>query len=151
MNLFYKILRLGAYCDVGIYNSSKAAVTSLSETLRIEMAPLGVRVVTVILGAVGTTGNDPTTKGDLELPAGSYYKKITAIIDRHKKALVFPRKQNVDVAAKNVVNDVLSGRSIFIRRGDSSTLSWFGNTFLPHALFTSMINGESGLDKMGNE
>ncbi|KAK6066088.1 short chain dehydrogenase [Seiridium cupressi] len=57
----------------GIYNSSKAATTKLSEGLRIELAPLGVRVVAVMLRGVETTGNDPANKNDLELPVGSYY------------------------------------------------------------------------------
>lgn len=115
------------------------------------MAPLGVRVVTVILGAVETSGNDPAGKGELELPAGSYYQKIRDVINRHYKGLVFTKKQNVDVAANNIVDDVLRGGSIFIRRGESSTLSWFSNTFLPHGLFTTMINGGSGLADMGGK
>lgn len=109
------------------------------------MAPLGVRVVTVILGAVETSGNDPAGKGELELPADSYYQTIRDIINRYYKGLVFTKKQNVDIAANNVVNDVLRGSSDFIRRGESSTLSWLCNTFLPRSLFTSMINGGAGL------
>ncbi|KAI8626420.1 putative short-chain dehydrogenases/reductase [Xylariaceae sp. FL1651] len=135
----------------GVYNSSRAATTSLSETLRLEMAPLGVRVVTVILGAVETSGNDPTNKEDIVLPADSYYQKIIAIINRHKKGLVYTKKQNVDVAAKNIVNDVLNSSSIFIRRGEASTLSWFCNTFLPHGPLISMINGNYGLAELAGK
>lgn len=130
----------------GIYSSSKAAMTRISETLRLEMAPLGVRVVTVILGGVKTTGNNPANRKDLDLPADSYYQKIAAIINRHRKGLVYENKrQDLDVAAKNVVNDVLSGRSGFIRRGEASTLSWIFNTFLPYGLAIYLANGESGL------
>ncbi|KAI0465971.1 putative short-chain dehydrogenases/reductase [Xylaria cf. heliscus] len=132
----------------GSYNSSRAATTAFSETLRIEMAPLGVRVVTVILGAVETPGNDPSTKGDIELPVTSYYQKIRDVINQHYKGLIFTKKQNVDAAANNVVNDLLKGGSIFIRRGEASTTSWLGTTLLPHAWFTSLINGGSGLDKL---
>ncbi|OKL64611.1 hypothetical protein UA08_00567 [Talaromyces atroroseus] len=135
----------------GVYSSSRSAETRISETLRLEMAPLGVRVVTVILGGVQTSGNDPKNIADLELPPNSYYRKITAVIDRHKKTMVHPNKQNVDVAAKNVVEDVLSGRSNFIRRGQASTLSWICNTFLPYGLFTWMINRDSALGEIGLE
>ncbi|RYP74976.1 hypothetical protein DL771_002624 [Monosporascus sp. 5C6A] len=38
----------------GIYSSSKAAVKQLSEILRVELEPLGVRVVTALIGAVDT-------------------------------------------------------------------------------------------------
>ncbi|KAF5861081.1 hypothetical protein ETB97_000770 [Aspergillus alliaceus] len=133
----------------GIYSSSRSAETRISETLRLEMAPLGVRVVTVILGGVQTSGNDPANIADLELPPASHYRKITEVIDRHKKTMVHPNKQNVDIAARNVVDDVLSGRSPFIRRGQASTLSWFCNTFLPYGVFTWMINRDSALDQIG--
>ncbi|KAI1306634.1 putative short-chain dehydrogenases/reductase [Xylaria venustula] len=128
--------------------SSRAATTSISETLRLEMAPLGVRVVTVILGGVSTTGNDPALKGQLELPANSYYQKIRDIINRTYRAEIFTKKQNVDVAANNIINDVLKGSGIFVRRGEGSSLSWISNTFLPHGLFTSMINGDAGLTEL---
>ncbi|KAJ5579604.1 1-acyl dihydroxyacetone phosphate reductase [Penicillium hispanicum] len=132
----------------GIYSSSRSAGTQISETLRLEMAPLGVRVVTVILGGVQTSGNDPANIPDLELPPDSHYRKITAAIDRHKKTMVHPNKQNIDRAAKNVVEDVLNGAGPFIRRGQASTLSWLCNTFLPYRLFISLINGESALDQI---
>ncbi|TLD19745.1 hypothetical protein PspLS_09332 [Pyricularia sp. CBS 133598] len=58
----------------GIYNSSKAAVTTLSETLRLEMAPLGVRVITAMVGVVGTR---IFRHGDeFSLPPGSRYKSV---------------------------------------------------------------------------
>ncbi|KAH8696132.1 1-acyl dihydroxyacetone phosphate reductase [Talaromyces proteolyticus] len=133
----------------GVYSSSRSAETRISETLRLEMAPLGVRVVTVILGGVQTSGNDPANIADLELPLNSYYRKITAVIDRHKKTMVHPNKQNISVAAKNVVDDVLNGSGPFIRRGQASTLSWLCNTFLPYGLFISMINKDSALDQIG--
>ncbi|KAB8252926.1 hypothetical protein BDV35DRAFT_375773 [Aspergillus flavus] len=91
----------------GIYSSSRSAGTRISETLRLEMAPLGVRVVTVILGGVQTSGNNPENIADLELPPSSHYRKITSVIDRHKKTMVHPNKQNIEIAAKNVVDDLV--------------------------------------------
>lgn len=137
------------YRGIGVYSSSRCAGTRISETLRLELAPLGVRVVTVILGGVQTSGNDPSNIADLKLPPNSYYQKITAVIDRHKKTIVHPNKQNIDIAARNVVDDVLSGRGTFIRRGQASTLSWLFNTFLPYGLFTFLINRDSALDEIG--
>ncbi|KAB8201894.1 hypothetical protein BDV34DRAFT_237221 [Aspergillus parasiticus] len=101
----------------GIYSSSRSAGTRISETLRLEMAPLGVRVVTVILGGVQTSGNDPKNIADLELPPSSHYRKITPVIDRHKKTMVHPNKQNIEIAAKNVVDDlVISNRCLRLKR-----------------------------------
>lgn len=134
--------------NVGIYSSSRSAQTRLSETLRLEMAPLGVRVVTVVLGGVETSGNNPLNIPDLELPPNSHYQKITSVIDRHKKTEIHPNKQNISIAATNVVEDVLKGRGPFIRRGQASTLSWMCNTFLPYRLFVWMINRDSALDQV---
>ncbi|RAK99294.1 putative short-chain dehydrogenases/reductase [Aspergillus ibericus CBS 121593] len=133
----------------GVYSSSRSAGTRISETLRLEMAPLGVRVVTVVLGGVQTSGNNPANIPDLQLPPGSYYHKVIAVIDRHKKTMNHPNKQNIEIAAKNVVEDLLSERGNFIRRGQASTLSWFCNTFLPYRFFTWMINRESALGEIG--
>jgi hypothetical protein len=115
------------------------------------MAPLGVRVVTVILGGVETTGNNPDNRKDLVLPGNSYYQKIAAIINHHQKGFIYTNKQNLDVAARNVVNDILCDRSGFIRRGQASTLSWILNTFLPYALTIYFANGESGLGELGRK
>lgn len=141
----YKTLILSV---VGAYSSSRSAQARLSETLRLEMAPLGVRVVTVILGGVETSGNNPLNIPDLELPSNSHYQNITSVIDRHKKTEIHPNKQNINTAATNVVEDVLKGCGPFIRRGQASTLSWICNTFIPYRLFVWMINRDSALDQI---
>lgn len=141
----YKTLILSV---VGVYSSSRSAQARLSETLRLEMAPLGVRVVTVILGGVETSGNNPLNIPDLELPSNSHYQNITSVIDRHKKTEIHPNKQNINTAATNAVEDVLKGCGPFIRRGQASTLSWICNTFIPYRLFVWMINRDSALDQI---
>ncbi|KAL2291395.1 hypothetical protein FJTKL_12801 [Diaporthe vaccinii] len=62
----------------GIYNSSKAAETMISESLRIELEPLGIRVMTVMLGQVSTQmyANTPA----FHLPEGSPYEKVAGTI-----------------------------------------------------------------------
>ncbi|KAK7729339.1 hypothetical protein SLS63_006212, partial [Diaporthe eres] len=60
-------------CWAGIYSSSKAAIAQMSDTLRIEMEPLGVRVVTVMVGSASTTIFDKPG-GQLHLPETSFYR-----------------------------------------------------------------------------
>ncbi len=96
-----------------------------------------------MIGAMATQGHADV--GDLELPAESHYQKIWDIIDRQRKALVYPNKQDPDVTARNVVHDILGGRSSYIWRGASASVAWFCTAFLPRGLFTSMINGDKGL------
>ncbi|KAK3901561.1 hypothetical protein C8A05DRAFT_44810 [Staphylotrichum tortipilum] len=59
----------------GVYNASKAALAMLTSTLRIELAPLGVRVVEMKTGGVRTNiiGNSSFNAGGERLPGGSVY------------------------------------------------------------------------------
>ncbi|KFY33709.1 hypothetical protein V494_07392 [Pseudogymnoascus sp. VKM F-4513 (FW-928)] len=139
----------GTVCNIS--SVSGELVFAWQETLGLEMAPLGVRVVTVVLGGVETTGNNPDNRKDLELPPNSFYETIYAAINRHQKGLIHINKQNVDMAARNVVNDTLTGGAGFVRRGQASSLSWWFNTFLSHALTTKFANGESGLADLGGK
>lgn len=109
------------------------------------MEPLGVTVVTAILGGMATAQNDPPNRPVLALPQDSYYNSIYPAIKRIQRAENFPVKQNVDVAARNLVGDIERGVAL-PRRGESSTISWYAATFLPHSTFTAMVNKESGLD-----
>ncbi|KAL8382495.1 hypothetical protein RB595_006325 [Gaeumannomyces hyphopodioides] len=68
----------------GVYNSSKAAMTFLSETFRIELEPLGVRVVTAMVGEVETN----IYAGDgaaFSLPEDSRYKDVKETIARQAR------------------------------------------------------------------
>ncbi|KAI1467745.1 uncharacterized protein F4812DRAFT_471148 [Daldinia caldariorum] len=58
------------------YNASKAALQHWSNTLRVEMASLGVQVLTVISGEIGT--NILKNDFDRELPQGSYCMLLLA-------------------------------------------------------------------------
>lgn len=58
----------------GLYSASKAALTCLSETMRLELAPLGVTVTTVIAGNVETQFWQK--EADFSLPLTSYYSQI---------------------------------------------------------------------------
>jgi 1-acylglycerone phosphate reductase len=55
------ILNIGSIAGVtphvygSVYNASKAALVHFMDTLRVEMAPLGVRVMNVISGEINTT------------------------------------------------------------------------------------------------
>lgn len=52
----------------GTYSASKAAVSSLSDTLRVELAPFGVKVITLVTGTVQTHFFDNAVP--TELPRG---------------------------------------------------------------------------------
>jgi 1-acylglycerone phosphate reductase len=67
-------------CFMSIYNSSKAAAILGSETWRLELAPLGVRTITLMTAAVKTHAIDNVNP--VELQQNSYYYGIRDWIDQ---------------------------------------------------------------------
>jgi 1-acylglycerone phosphate reductase len=63
------------------YNATKAALHQWSNTLRVEMAPFSVKVLTVISGEIGT--NILMRDANRELPPDSYYSPLAADFKRH--------------------------------------------------------------------
>ncbi|KAG8407724.1 putative secondary metabolism biosynthetic enzyme [Metarhizium acridum] len=133
----------------GLYNSSKAAATFISETLKIELAPLGVRVVTAMVGAIGT---QLYNGHEVSLPPDSYYKPIEQIIKKQSRGeMQAPFSEPVDVTARNLVKDTLRGRRGQIWRGGeagrASVLSWL----LPTKLREKILHAERGLYQLKYE
>ncbi|RDW58828.1 LijC [Coleophoma cylindrospora] len=133
----------------GLYNSSKAAATFISETLKMELAPLGVRVVTAMVGAIGTTLYNGH---EVSLPQGSYYKPIEEYIKKQSRGeMQEPFNESVDVTARNLVRDTLAGCRGQIWRGGeagrASILSWL----VPTALRERILHSERGLYKLKYE
>jgi len=64
----------------GVYNSSKAAATSLTEALRLELGVLGIKVVNLVTGSVNSGFQDNKTKP--ELPENSPYRKVKAEVEK---------------------------------------------------------------------
>ncbi|KAI1468305.1 NAD(P)-binding protein [Daldinia caldariorum] len=106
----------------GIYNASKAAVDALGGTIRPELAPLGIRVVTVKTGAVGTGlfASTPVAR----LPEGSPYEPIREFIES-RKMLQRISYLDPETYAKQVVGELLK-RSVkpLVWCGPMSTLAW---------------------------
>lgn len=64
----------------GAYNASKAATTSLTETLRLELAPLGVKVINLMTGSVISTIKENAPK--TTLPSTSLYINAKETIEK---------------------------------------------------------------------
>ncbi|CAJ2508887.1 Uu.00g139130.m01.CDS01 [Anthostomella pinea] len=107
---------------LGAYNASKAAVECLGASIRTELAPLGVRVVTVKTGSVrtGLFDNAPPTR----LPDDSMYGPAREFIEG-RKMLKSARFMDVEVYARNVVDELLrpAVRHV-VWKGGLSTVAW---------------------------
>ena len=98
------------------YNSSKAALHHWGDTLRVEMAPLGVKVLTIISGNIGT--NILKRDAQRTLPKNSYYSPLASDFQQHVKRT--PETTPRSVYAKNVVSQCLRKRPV--------AWFWFGKT-----------------------
>ncbi|KAL3485388.1 hypothetical protein BJX62DRAFT_247559 [Aspergillus germanicus] len=129
------------------YNASKAAVRMYSETLRVEVAPLGVKVVTIMTGIVASKMFENTPHEDL--PETSYYRSaspnIAEIASGEKFASI---AMPASTYAKGVVNDVLRGHSGMTWRGKISSTGWFVHSFFPTWLADLAFGSGSGLKKI---
>ncbi|KAL8638434.1 MAG: hypothetical protein Q9228_004414 [Teloschistes exilis] len=85
------------------YNATKAALHHWGNTLRVEMAPLGVKVLTIISGNIGTRilESDRSRK----LPEGSYYAPLGKKFEEHVQRV--PDTTHRDVYAHKVVSQSL--------------------------------------------
>ncbi|KAF2171157.1 hypothetical protein M409DRAFT_51366 [Zasmidium cellare ATCC 36951] len=90
-----------------IYGASKAATTALSETLRLEVAPLGIRVVTVITGIIETNLHD--NEPEHPLPSGSYYKPVESWLQDRISGKNRPPGMPVEEFAKQLVRKCEGG------------------------------------------
>jgi len=118
-------------------------LTFLSETLKIELEPLGVRVVTAMVGAIGT---QIYTKYEMTLPADSWYKPIEDIIRKQARGeLQEPNNEPVDVTARNIVRDTLGGRRGKIWRGGEAGAASIGSWLLPTWFLEWMLHQQRGL------
>ncbi|MCJ1402294.1 hypothetical protein MMC11_005514 [Xylographa trunciseda] len=132
----------------GMYGASKAAITIAGETMRLEMAPFGVKVVTVVAGVI--TSHFSANMPDFKLPSNSVYLPIKTEIDKVANGTDLPSAMDVDVFAKKLVGDVLGGANGLVYRGRLATLSWFLLKFLPVWALDSLLLKDRGLDKLAS-
>ena len=116
----------------GIYAGSKAAVTAITETLRLEMAPFGVKVLTVVTGAVNT--NILSNGVNFQLPPTSRYKSIEKEISAQARGEDGTTRMEPSVYAEKVVGDVLAGASGQTWRGGYASVVRFISSWLPVSL-----------------
>jgi 1-acylglycerone phosphate reductase len=117
------------------YNASKAALHAYSDTLRVELAPLGVRVVNVVTGGVKSN----IARTHRTLPPNSYNQPIAADYERrltHSQQLGMDTEQY----AKSCVRQVLAGDGLIMKQrwiweGKMSWIVWAAWSYLPTAVF----------------
>ncbi|KAL7938506.1 NAD(P)-binding protein [Trichoderma chlorosporum] len=132
---------------IATYASSKAAINSISETLRLELSPFGVSVVTILLGTVATPfhANEPVP----ELPATSYYAANLETITKWAKNELGPKGGSTHELVNSIIPDIVgSGRNGIVWRGAYSSIIWFVTRWMPVWILDAMMSQDQGLDKL---
>ncbi|KAB8231434.1 SDR family oxidoreductase [Aspergillus alliaceus] len=130
---------------IGIYSSSKSSLTTLSETLRLELAPLGVSVLAIMVGTVTTTfhANEP----EVILPPTSRYTAIRDTISRWATGQAGPKGCSVTEFAESIADDVLGEKGV-VWRGPYSAAMRFLSRWCPGWLLDQMMSSGQGLDQL---
>ncbi|PKN36516.1 MAG: short-chain dehydrogenase [Deltaproteobacteria bacterium HGW-Deltaproteobacteria-2] len=130
----------GAYC------STKAAVTALSDSLRMELAPFGINVVTVQPGGIKSNLSGNADKG-----LGRFRKTPYGPIQEFIVARANASQENAtpaEVFAKELVDKLERKKTPkFIRVGKDSTLLPLIARF-PRALTDALLSKKFGLNKL---
>ncbi|KAI1397738.1 putative short-chain dehydrogenase/reductase [Hypoxylon fuscum] len=129
----------------GIYNASKAAVEVLGASIRPELAPLGVRVVTVKTGSIKSElfSNAPATR----LPEDSLYQPVREFVEGRKMLEKAPYTEP-EAYAKKVVDELLrpSVKHV-IWQGGLTTFAWILSWFGWEGMMDGIYIRENKLDK----
>lgn len=110
------------------YNASKAAISSYSDTLRVELGLLGIKVVTLFMGQVSTGITSPSS---VEFGPNSLYTAAEEGV-RARSREHLQNSMTPDEFARQVVNEVLHkksglGKGEYIWKGTSASTIWLLN------------------------
>lgn len=131
----------------GSYCSSKAALHSLTDALRMEMQPFGIRVTTVQPGGVKSSFGDNAEQG-LRLPENSPWMPVKAGILARAQA----GQQGAtptEAFVEPVVDKLLRARPPAVIRGGKGSVSlvWM-KRLVPLRMFDNMLARRFGLDRL---
>ncbi|EMR72922.1 putative nadph-dependent 1-acyldihydroxyacetone phosphate reductase protein [Eutypa lata UCREL1] len=146
------ITSLSGYLNVpyqGTFAASKKSEEIMAETLRLELSPFHVKVLSVVTGALKTMGQ--THFDDWKLPENSLYSPVESTIrDRARGQEGAPRME-ADDYAKRVVSEIISGRTGKFWYGASASAVKFGTSYLPTSLMDSGVQIKTGLDELAKQ
>lgn len=122
---------------MGLYQASKAATEMLSETMRLELQPLGVRVISLVTGAVATNIMLGASIGGLPKSSPYNVKSVETAISKMASKDDGIKRTPASEYAKAVVNDMLGSCSGRIWRGQMAGVVNFMSKFVPASIIVS--------------
>ncbi|KAK3305654.1 short-chain dehydrogenase [Chaetomium strumarium] len=139
----------------GVYNASKAALAMLTATMRMELAPFGIRVVDLKTAGVKTNiisnnnVNNPAAGNGGRLPEGSIYAPAREVVER---AMSQEELRGVGITAEQWAKEVaglLLGKNppAVIWKGESATVARVASA-MPCNLFEGPIKKMTRMDRV---
>jgi short-subunit dehydrogenase len=150
-----RIVNIGSVSGVlpspfsGAYSASKAAVHALSDSLRVELAPFGIHVITVQPGAIesrfgATAGAEAARRSE----ALSLYAPVADAIAARSEASQ-QRPTPADVFARKLVDSVSAENPRpLVRIGRASLLLPLMKQWLPTRVLDRGLSRRFGLDRL---
>jgi 1-acylglycerone phosphate reductase len=124
------------------YNATKAAVVAYSDTLRLEVRPLGLKVVTLHMGEVST----PLMATDnINFGAKSIYYDAEAAV-KQRTITHLDKTMSPEQFAREVVGEIIGGKQSFLWKGTNAWLVWLLNAVGPRTVFDGTMVKAAGLD-----
>lgn len=121
------------------YNATKAAVTSYSDTLRLELAPLGIKVVTVFMGVVRTGITSPDK---IKFSPDSLYTAAESGVKQRSKDHL-SHGMGAKKFASLVAGDILNKRGLtkgnYVWQGTNAFVVWLLNAVGWRKIFDSTV------------
>ncbi|ORY81522.1 hypothetical protein BCR37DRAFT_380423 [Protomyces lactucae-debilis] len=131
-----------------IYHASKAALHMLLDCMRIELEPLGVKVVTAVTGGVQSNIVVNATSR-FKLLEDTLYAPVRDMIEKRLNTSQSTGTCQRPDYARYVVNLVMRpSPPPRIWKGAFATMIWFLNAFTPYWLIASIMSRRFGMDKM---
>ncbi|KAI0321587.1 hypothetical protein OF83DRAFT_249970 [Amylostereum chailletii] len=129
---------------MSMYGCSKAALALLGDTLRVELAPFGIQVMTVMAGTVKNS-RDPS-RVSVNVPPGSLYvpakNRFAFIIARVEEG-----RMSTEAFAETVVTEVLRTRmKARVWAGSNSWVVWLVRLIVPTWFLEFVLLRTYGLD-----
>jgi len=127
------------------YNASKAALHSFGDTLRVELAPFGIKVLTIVAGNFTSKLSKPHHR----LPAGSIFSPIAEEYRsrrvEHFQDGAMPR----EVVARNIIAQVTKASPpAWHWDGSNSWMVWFLSTFGGRTAFDKIMSKRFALTEL---